>query len=126
MYNPFKRIRVYNVFRHFRDYLKLRGAILIADEQHAKDGDSYYVVPSTDGTLLIMDRKNFKKLKQKGYIAKGESLGNLRRTAFYYTPYADGSDAMTKEIRRERAELYYMWCNFSRLGKKHGKGKSKA
>ena len=118
---------IFHIFRHFRDYLRLRSAIRMADEQHAKDGDRYYVVPSTNGQLLIMDRKNFKKLKQKGYINRGETLNNLRRGAFYYTPYNNGTDAMTSQDRKEHAELYYMWCNMQRIGrKKHGnKGKAK-
>lgn len=121
---------IFHIFRHFRDYLRLRAAVKMADEQHAKDGDRYYVVPSTNGQLLVMDRKNFKKMKQKGYIDKKVNLNDLRRSAFYYTPYPNGSDAMNEALKKEGAEMYYAWCNFQRVGKKnkkHGKqGKAKA
>lgn len=114
---------IFKIFRHFRDYLRLRAAKRMADEQHAKDGDRYYVVPNTKGQLLVMDRKNFKKLKQKGYIDRGTTLNDIRRGAFYYTPYANGSDAMNKALQKEGAEMYYAWCNFQRIGKKKGSRK---
>ena len=100
-----------NWYRYLRDYLRLRAAIQTADEQHAKDGDRYYVLPSTDGKLLIIDRKDFKLLRRKHYIRQGTNLNDLRRCAFYYTPYPDGKDAITPDICRERADLYYQWCN---------------
>lgn len=113
---------MYNFIRHFKDYLRLRAAIKKADEQHAKDGDRYYVTPSLNGQLLIMDRKNFRKLKQKHYIEKNVTLNDLRRECFYHTPYSNGTDAMPDEERKLRAASYYSWCNIMHLkNKKHGK-----
>lgn len=117
---------MYNLIRHFRDYLRLRAAIRMADEQHAKDGDRYYVTPSLDGQLLIMDRKNFRKLKQKHYIGKNVTLNDLRRECFYHTPYANGSDSMPAFIRKQRAEAYYKWAVFQRIGKKKQKKQKKS
>jgi hypothetical protein len=109
---------MYNFIRHFIDYLKLRKAINTADELHAKDGDRYYVMPGSDGKLVIMDRRNFKRLKLKHYINKNATLNDLRRECFYHTPYADGSDRMPAFVRKERAEAYYQWAVFQRIGKK--------
>lgn len=114
---------MYNFIRHFRDYLKLREAVKTAEQQYAKNPDRYYVIPSTDGKLLIMDRKNFRRLKRKHYISNNVTLNDLRRECFYYTPYANGTEAITPEERKERAEAYYAWCNFSRIGKKKRHGK---
>ena len=65
---------MYNPITKLRDYLRYSEAVKKADEAHAKDGDRYYVVPSNnkDGKilLLVMDRKNFRRLKFKGYINK--------------------------------------------------------
>lgn len=114
-----------NWFRYFRDYLRLRKAIQLADEQHAKDGDRYFVIPSTDGTLLIMDRKNFKGLKRKKYIGKNVTLHDMYRECFYYTPYTNGNDALTPEVRKAKANSYYAWCNFQHTIKKVKKNKKR-
>ena len=42
---------MYNFIRHFIDYLKLRKAIITADELHAVNKDRYYVIPGSDGKL---------------------------------------------------------------------------
>ena len=112
-----------NWYRYLRDYLRLREAIRMADEQHAKDGDRYYVIPSTDGTLLIMDRKNFRGMKRKHYIGKNVTLNDLQREAFYYTPYANGRDGLTPEACQERANAYYAWASFQHKIKKAKKNK---
>lgn len=118
---------MYDFIHHFIDYLKLRKAIITADELHAKDGDRYYVMPGSDGKLIIMDRKNFKRLKLKHYIDQKVTLNDLRRECFYHTPYADGSDHMPAYVRKERAESYYAWAVTQRVIKKskkrHGKNK---
>lgn len=100
-----------NWYRYLRDYLRLRAAIQTADEQHAKDGDRYYVIPSTDGKLLIMDRKNFRAMKRKHYIGKNVTLNDLKRECFYHTPYANRTGAITPEERNARANSYYAWCS---------------
>lgn len=112
---------MYNFIRHFRDYLRLRKAIIMADERHAQDSDRYYVVPSMDGQLLIMDRKNFRLMKRKHYIAQETTLNDLRRMCFYHTPYSNGSDSMPDNVRKERAEMYYQWAVAKRKEKKHGR-----
>lgn len=120
---------MYNFILHFIDYLKLRKAINTADELHASNKDRYYVMPGSDGKLIIMDRRNFRRLKAKHYIGKNVTLNDLRRECFYHTPYADESDTMPSDIRKERAEHYYAWAvaqrHINKNKKKHGKGKSK-
>ena len=57
-----------NIFRKIRASLRLREAVRQADEKHKETGERYYVMPAggKKGQLIIMDRKNFRKLKQKG------------------------------------------------------------
>ena len=116
---------MYNFIHHFIDYLKLRKAIITADELHAKDGDRYYVMPGSDGKLIIMDRKNFKRLKFKHYIDTSVNLNDVRRECFYHTPYANGSDPMPSYVRSIRADNYYQWAATQRIinrqKKQHGK-----
>ena len=114
-----------NWYRYLRDYLRLRKAIQMADEQHAKDGDRYYVMPTTDGNLLIVDRKNFRGMKRKHYIGKNVTLNDINRECFYHTPHANGTGAITPDERKARANSYYAWCSFqhsfNKNKKKHGK-----
>lgn len=118
-----------NWYRYLRDYLRLRNAIQTADEQHAKDGDCYFVMPSTDGTLLIMDRKNFKGLKRKHYIGQNVTLNDLKRECFYRTSYAGGRDPLSADDRQAKANSYYAWASFQHKIKKnkkrHGKQQAK-
>jgi hypothetical protein len=114
-----------NWYRYFRDYLRLRNAIIMADEQHAKDGDRYYVVPTTDGTLLVVDRKNVKVLKRKHYIGKNVVMNDIIHESFYYTPFANGRDTLTPAQRQAKANAYYAWCNFQHSIKKAKKNKKR-
>lgn len=116
---------MYNFIQHFRDYLRLREAVNTADEHHAKDGDRYYVMPSLDGKLVIMDRKNFRLLKRKHYIAQNVTLNQLRSECFYHTPYANGTDRMPAIVRKERAEKYYEWITTWRKAEKMKKKDAK-
>ncbi|MBR0264203.1 MAG: hypothetical protein IJQ60_10025 [Prevotella sp.] len=116
---------MYNFIQHFRDYLRLREAVNTADEHHAKDGDRYYVMPSLDGKLVIMDRKNFRLLKRKHYISQDVTLNQLRSECFYHTPYANGTDRMPAHIRKERAEKYYEWITTWRKAEKMRKKDAK-
>ena len=52
-------------YYNLRDYLRYREAVEIADAAHEKDSDRYYVMPSMDGKLIIVDRKNFRLLKTR-------------------------------------------------------------
>lgn len=120
---------MYNFIYHFSDYLKLRKAIITADELHASNKDRYYVMPGSDGKLVIMDRRNFRRLKLKNYIDKSVNLNDVRRECFYHTPYADESDPMPPYVRSMRANDYYQWAVTQRIIKKnkkrHGANKKK-
>ena len=112
-----------NWYRYLRDYLRLRAAIQTADEQHAKDGDCYYVMPSTDGTLIIMDRKNFRALKRKHYVGKTITLNDLKRECFYRTPFPYGRLPLSPADLKEKANSYYAWASFQHNIKKAKKNK---
>lgn len=122
-FQKIKALLGYNFIQHFRDYLKLREAIIMADEQHAKDGDCYYVAPSLNGQLIIMDRKNFRRLKRKHYIPQNATIQHLRRECFYHTPYSDGSYRLSAADRKILAENYYAWAASQRMMKQFNKTK---
>lgn len=98
-----------NIFRKFKAYLQLREAVRQADKAHAETGERYYVLPSIDGKLVIMNRINFRKLKQKSYINHKVKIVDLVAESFYFTPYADGNGYITKDFLQRKTESYYSW-----------------
>lgn len=116
-----------NIFRRFKNYLQLREAVRQADKAHAENGDRYYVMPSKDGKLIIMDRKNFRKLKQKGYISRKANVNDLVSESFYFTSYANGGGYLPEPYRVAKVKSYFSWCEAIHKLKKDGarKGKEK-
>lgn len=109
-----------NIFRKFRASLRLTEAVRQADKAHEETGERYYVMPTTgtSGQLVIMDRSNFRKLKQKGYIAREATVANLEMECFYCTPYRNGEGVLPGEIVSMKRKQYFKWLNSMR--KRHG------
>ena len=124
---------MYNPFKQFVDYLRYREAVKKADKAHAQTGERYYVMPATtpEGSpsgikLLVMDRFNFRKLKQKGYINNRANVRDLVSECFYCTPYRNGDGYLDARGRRIKLSLYFSYCQTTRTIrklKKHGKSK---
>jgi hypothetical protein len=87
-----------------------REAIRKADRAHSKDGNRYYVMPSAEGKLLIMDRDNFRILKHKHYISRKATVQDLLNECFYFTPYRNGDCAITRDILDIKRKQYLSWC----------------
>lgn len=100
-----------NIFKTAKAYLRYTEAVRKAEEQHAKDGERYYVMPmiGRKKTLLILDRRNFRKLKRKGYITPQATIYTLDRECFYATSYRDNKGTYTKEIIKLKKQQYYDW-----------------
>lgn len=109
------------MFKRFRASLRLREAIRQADKAHAITGERYYVMPATsrrgETRLLIMDRRNFRKMKQKGYIIHDARIRHLERECFYCTPYKElpyphvrlHSGQLTDEDMKSKRKAYFDW-----------------
>lgn len=87
-----------------------REAIRKADKAHADDGKRYYVLPSAEGKLLIMDRENFRILKHKHYINSRARVQDLVNECFYCTPYRNGDGALSPEQLSIKRKQYQSWC----------------
>ena len=100
-----------NIFRKIKAILRLREAIRKADEARSKDGQRYYVMPTsgTSGQLIIMNRENFRKLKHKGYISHTTFVNDLERECFYCTPYRNGLKELSPEEIAIKRKQYYSW-----------------
>ena len=98
-----------NVFEKLRASLRLHEAITQADNAHRETGNRYYVLPNgTAGNLIIMDRKNFRKLKQKHYMSSSLWVRDLEKECFYCTPYRNGTGTLSKEaIALKRAQYFH-------------------
>lgn len=87
MTNPFKYIQA--LIQYYR-------AKLLADENHRRTGQRYYVISTTNRKLVVGDKKglrlmdyNYRKSTGKFRDAKNLSVQRLEHSAFYYTAYAD-------------------------------------
>ena len=106
-----------NIFQKLHARLQLRQAVKLADKMHEADGERYYVMPSFNKTkngkrkhsLAVMDRANFRKLKQKHYIAQKTFVSDLIRECFYHTPYKDGSGKIPGGKLEEKRAQYFRW-----------------
>ncbi len=100
-----------NVFQKIKAGLRFREAVRKAEQAHQETGGRYYVMPlaGSKGKLIIIDRFNFRKLKQKGYITRNASVRDLERECFYFTPYRDGSSAITPETETIKRKQFFSW-----------------
>lgn len=102
-----------NIFKKFRASLRLFEAIRQADKAYEETGERHYVMPTSgkSGQLIIMDRKNFRKLKHKGYITKEANIGDLEKECFYCTPYRNGEGAMPDMVAQMKKQEYFKWID---------------
>lgn len=100
-----------NIFLRIKATLRLREAIVKADNAHNNTGERYYVMPTsgTTGELIIMDRANFRKLKQKGYINRNIFIKDLEHECFYCTPYRNGHGELHPDAIAIKRKQYYSW-----------------
>lgn len=100
-----------NIFQKLKATLRLREAVKKAEEAHSKTGERYYVMPlsGSDGKLIIMDRFNFRKLKQKGYITYSAHVRDLEMECFYFTAYPNGTHGMVPDVESIKRRQYYRW-----------------
>jgi len=103
-----KKIRqLINRAKSIIDYQK---AVKMADTEHAKDGERYYVLGgSTDGMLLVMNRSTLKKLKKEGRIDYSISVLTLEKKSFYHTPYSNGTGELTPADIVYKRKQFFRW-----------------
>lgn len=109
-----------NIFKKFKASLRLREAVRQADKANSESGQRYYVMPTsgTSGKLIIMDRVNFRKLKQKGYINRNTFINDLERECFYCTPYRNGIGRLNSMVISLKRKQYFSWLDS--IKKKNG------
>lgn len=101
-----------NIFKKLMARLRLDEAIKQADNAHQKTGHRYYVMPYTEQgqkKLMILDRQNFRRLKQKGYIHHRVLTGDLARECFYHTGHANNTGQLPPEAAKLKRKQFYEW-----------------
>lgn len=103
-----------NIFKMIKAKLVYSLAVQKANDAHEETGERYYVMPSTDGKLVVVDRRNFRLLKRKHYINQNANIGTMHKECFYCTPYRNGSGEMPDEVRVLKKAAYMDWVNRGR------------
>lgn len=107
-----------NIFQRIKAVLALREAIRKADDAYLNGGGRYYVMPTEDGKLIVMSKKDFQIMKRKRYIGKDTTTRDMLNECFYFTPYKDGHGIITNEQRNIKAEQYMRWVEATQQLKK--------
>lgn len=96
-------------YRHIRAVVAYTRAVNEAEELKAKHNDRIYVIKAAGRRLLCINKKTFKRMRNKGYFRANASVKDLEQNCFYCTTYANGKDAMPPEvvaIKRKQAIRY--------------------
>lgn len=107
-----------NMYQKFVAYLQLREAVNKADRAHEKDGERYYVMPTKNGKLVVLDRANFRTLKRKHYISYKATQRDMLNECFYFTPYRNGDGYITRDGLKKKTAQFYSWSDAMRKLKK--------
>ena len=117
-----------NSLKKFYAYLHLRAAVNMADKARAKYHKRFFLLPGTNGELLVSDRKNFRGLRAKHWVKGAKYLmpKEVSETSFYYTSHGDGTGFMPESQKRAKREEYYAWYEKSKKDYKAQKKAKKA
>ena len=116
-------------YHRFIDFLRYRSAVKKAQNAWRKSNQRYYVMPVSSKTeikLILVDRKNFRILKRKGYINSLATVDTLVQECFYCTPYGNGNGYLNKKGMSIKFKQYLQYCEAQRAIIKMNKLISKA
>jgi len=72
--------------RAFYGYGHWKFAIKYAHLRNEADGKRYYIIPLGDETLVVANRIEIQKAKDKGWVKKSINCNDLYQYAYYMTP----------------------------------------
>lgn len=94
-----------NIFKKIKAEIVYSLAVRKANNAHSEKGERYYVMPSEDGRLVVVDRRNFSILKRN----KDASVADMQRACFYCTPYRNGKGEMPADITALKHSAFLDW-----------------
>lgn len=91
--------------------VKYDRAVKMANKAYEETGHMHFVIPNRNGkiVLVVMDRKNFRSIRDKGYIDKNARMLHLYATCVYHTPNAKGENGMTADAISWRKRKFISW-----------------
>ncbi|WP_304771992.1 hypothetical protein [Paramuribaculum intestinale] len=99
-----------NIFLRIFATLRLNFAISKADTAFATTGERHYVMPQHGSRrLVVVDRRNFRLLRRKGYINPKATVTDMISECFYHTPYRDGSGILAPDMAAQKRKAYLRW-----------------
>ena len=104
----------------------LRTAVRKADAAHCSNAERYYVVAGDRGNLIVMNRREFRKFKQKGYISRKAFVDDLIIESFYFTPYRNESGQITDALRQRKIAAFYAYRDAWRRKRKESRIRARA
>lgn len=102
-----------NIFRKFKAFLMLYEAVQQADSARVQYGRRFYVMPTQDGKLVVMDKYDLRRMKVKHLIDKNCNVETLLQESFYFTPLASGLGEIDPQDRKNRERAYYRWYDLT-------------
>lgn len=109
-----------NIIQQLYYYLRYREAVRKAEMAHFNDSDRYYVLPYDGTKLMIVDRKNFKMLKRKGYIDERATMKDVMAECFYFTA-GKNQPSMSQWQQKIKLKQYYAYITAVKLDRKKKK-----
>lgn len=113
-----------NIFRRIKAFLMLYKAVEQAESARKQYGRRFYVMPTQDGKLMVMDKYDLRRLKVKHYVSKETNVESLLSESFYFTPLASGLGGLDPQDRKTRERAYYKWydltCKINRINRRKG------
>ena len=108
-----------NIFRKLKAFLMLYEAVQQADSARVQYGRRFYVMPTQDGKLVVMDKFDLRRMKVKHLIDKKCNVETLLHESFYFTPLGSGLGEINPQDRKTRERAYYRWydltCKLNRI-----------
>ena len=88
--------------------IKVKLAIKMADYKHYISNKCYYVIPFTDGGLMVVCNKDIKLKKKQGLIDKNDNHLDISEKALYWTAIYRGK-SLDLDERIKMAKNYQKW-----------------
>lgn len=97
-----------NWFSYWLANIKWKYAVSKADKAHAQSvtKERYYVMPFGRKRLIIMNRKQFRRLKDTHYMSRGARVKDLVKESFYFTPDRGHFSPMTPAIKEAKRQMW--------------------
>lgn len=104
-----------NIYRKIKALLTFNYAINKANDAAKRSNRKYYALFSKTGEVLVLSRKDFRRLRRKGYLNENATMEDLKWRAFYST----GEDMDIKTVRALFLRQYGLYLTMRKKKRGH-------